>query len=337
EQGFLSEEEALSVMSDAGVSLVGINRVMDRLLELGVIFADDAAAEDDDSDYAQIDYEEIYVEILATSSGQKRLIDYIRNVRPPQNREWRPLITQMNSGNQYAFSRLFDMYLRVVVRIALRFHKDEDFELDDAIQEGSMVLMRAIRQYDASKHGNLGSYLSLWILQYISKAAADKGRTIRLPVHVYEIVKRLKASRKKLYSQVGVIPSCDEVAEDAKVPVITAIKLFEAMLEPLSIEDLLATKGNEALISNCFSIRSVDEELDNAALAQKLQTLLLALPERESQVLLLRYGLHDGTERTLEEIGAIFNVTRERIRQIESKALRKLRHPTRAIKLKEFI
>jgi RNA polymerase primary sigma factor len=338
EQGFLREEEALSVMSAVGVSLVGINRVTDRLMELGVIFSDDAISDDDeDNDRAQTDYEAIYAEILEIAPGQRVLVDYIHDVRPPQNREWRPLITQMNSGNEYAFGRLFDMYLRVVVKIALRFHKYEGFELDDAIQEGSMGLIRAIRQYDSSRHGNLGSYLPLWIQQYISRAVADKGRTIRLPVHTYEIVQRLKTSRKKLYDMAGIEPSYAKIAEDAGTSMETAMKLIEATQEPVSLENILENDDNEEIIFKYFSIPSFEEEMVDASLAEKLRELLSTLTSKEARVLSLRFGLDDGRERTLEAVGGIFRVTRERVRQIEDKALRKLRHPSRVKHITDFI
>jgi RNA polymerase primary sigma factor len=336
-QGFLREDEALSAMSADGVSLVGINRVTDRLIALGVIFADDSVADDEDNDRAQIDYDAICAEILEISPGQQILIDYIRNVHPPQNREWRSLVTQMNSGNEYAFNRLFDMYLRVVVKIALRFHKDEGFELDDAIQEGSMGLIRAILQYDGGRHGNLGSYLPLWIQQYISRAVADKGRTIRLPVHVYEAVQRLKASRNRLYDATGIEPSYAEIAAAAEISAETAIKLFKTMPESVSLENLFENEENEEIIFKYFSLPSFEEEMVDASTAEKLQDLLCTLKEREARVLSLRYGLYDGRERTLEEVGSYFDVTRERVRQIEDKALRKLRHPSRAKHITDFI
>jgi RNA polymerase primary sigma factor len=328
EKGFLREEEALAVMTADGVSLVGINRVTDKLIALGVIFADDSLAEDEEeTDRAQTDYEALFIEVLEISPGQQILIDYIRNVRPPQNREWRPLITQMNSGNEYAFNRLFDMYLRVVVKIALRISKENDFELDDAIQEGSMGLIRAIRQYDGSKHGNLGSYLPLWIQQYIGKAVADKGRTIRLPVYAYEIVVRLNQSRRTLEDRLGREPSYAEIAAEASTSVETAIKLLEATQEPVSLDALFEGETDEEYIFKHFSIPSFEEKSDNNFLAELVRTTLQTLPDREAKVLSLRFGLYDGQERTLEEVGAVFNVTRERVRQIEAKALRRLRNP----------
>ncbi len=338
EKGFLCEEEALAVMSADGVSLVGINRVTDRLIALGVIFADDSAANDEeDNDRAQTDYEALYAEVLEISPAQQMLIDYIRNVRPPQNREWQPLITQMNSGNKYAFNRLFDMYLRVVIRIALRFYKESDFELDDAIQEGSMGLIKAIQQYDSSKHGNLGSYLPLWIQQYIWRAVADKGRTIRLPVHTYDSVQKLQQSKKSLLEKNGREPSYAEIAADAEMSVEMAIKLLKAAQELISLDGLLEDEANEKIIFKYFAIPSFEEEVDSSFLTELVHNGLSILTDRERRVLSLRYGLYDSKERTLQEVGVEFNVTRERVRQIEAKALGKLRHPSRARHFEDFI
>lgn len=327
EKGFLREEEALAVMSADGISLIGINRVTDRLIALGVIFADDSAIDDEvDNDRAQTDYEVLYDKVIEISSGQQMLIDHIRNVRPPQHREWSLLITQMRSGNEYAFNRLFDMYLRVVIRIALRYYKEKSFELDDAIQEGSMGLIRAIQQYDGSKHGNLGTYLPLWIQQYIGRAVADKGQTIRLPVHAHDLIQKLQQSKKSLFEHNGREPSDAEIAADAETSIETTIKLLEAAQKPVSLEALLEDEENEEIINKYFVIPSFEDEVDNNFLAELVQNSLSTLTDRERRILSLRYGLYDDREQTLEEVGANFNVTRERVRQIEVRALKKLRY-----------
>lgn len=337
EKGFLREDEALAEMTTDGVSLVGINRATDKLIALGVIFRDDSVAyEDDDNDRAQTDYEALYAEVLEISPGLQMLIDYIRSIRPPQNREWRPLVTQMNSGNEYAFKRLFDMYLRVVIRIAFRFYKDNELELDDAVQEGSMGLIRAIQQYDGSKHGNIGSYLPLWIQQYLGRAVADKSRTIRLPVHTYEIVQRLTQSKKSLFDKLGREPSYSEIAADTDTSVEKAMKLLEATQKPVSLETLLEDETNEEIIFKFFAIPSSEEDVNKDFAAELVRESLLTLTDRERRILSLRYGLYDGRERTLEEVGADFSVTRERVRQIEARALRKLRHQSRAKHIKDL-
>jgi len=338
EKGFLHEEEALSAMTAEGVSLVGINRVTDRLIALGVIFSNGLDFDDEENnDRTRTDFETIYAEILEVSPGQKMLIDYVRNIKPPQNREWRPLVAQMNSGNEYAFNRLFDMYLRIAVRIALNFYKDNGFEIDDAIQEGSMGLIRGIRQYDSSKHGNIGSYLPLWIQQYIDRAFTDKSRTIRLPVHVYESVQRLVQIKEKLFERKCIEPSFEEIASVAHISVKTTIRLLQAAQVPVSLEALIEDEANEEYISKYLAIPSFEGELESRFIFKAIQDSLLTLKDRERDVLILRYGLYDDQERTLEEIGSIFNVTRERIRQIEAKAFRKLNHSANVHYFKDLL
>ena len=337
EKGFLREEEALDLMSANGITLVGINRVTDRLVALGVIFSDDSNIDDDEyTDRAQMNYESLFREVLDISPEQKSLINYIREVRPPQNREWQSLITQMNSGNEYAFNRLFDMYLRVVVRIALRFYKDSGFELDDAIQEGSMGLIRAIKQYDGSKHGNLGSYLPLWIQQYINRAIADKGRTIRIPVHAFELIQKIRKNQIILSDQNGREPSLAEIAAISEMTCDAVMKLLEATRETVSLDNMIETECGQMALDKFYSTISFDEDIDRNILIEQVQKVLSTLTDREQHIMTLRYGLSDGRERTLEEVGGVFSVTRERIRQIEAKALKKLRHRSRAQYIKDF-
>lgn len=337
ERGFLREEEALDMMTADTVSLVDINRVTDRLIALGVIFADDSTADDDeDIDRARTDYEAIFKKILLISPGQAMLVDYIRNVRPPQNREWRLLITQMNSGNEYAFSRLFDMYLRVVLKIALRFFKDEGFELDDAIQEGSLGLIRGIQQYDCNRHGNLGSYIPLWIQQFISRAVVDKGSTIRIPVHAYDLMQRINRIRLTLSERNSCEPTHDEIAAMVETPVSTVRKLCEVTQETCSYDAMIEDDDGRSEIETRYYLPSIEDEMENEMMKEQIHTLLLTLTNREQRVIGLRYGLFDDKERTLEEVGAVFKVTRERIRQIEAKAFRKLKHPSRRKYLKDF-
>jgi len=337
EKGFLYEEEALSMMTASCVSLVGINRVTDKLIALGVIFSTNSVFDDDeDNDRTRTDFETIYAEVLEISPRQRMFIDYIRNIKPPQNREWRLLITQMKSGNEYAFNRLFDMYLRIAVRTGLKFYKESGYELDDAIQEGSMGLIRGIRQYDSSKHGNIGSYLPLWIQQYIGRALADKSRTIRLPVHVYDTVQKLIKLKEKMFKDTGRKPSYSDIATKAQIPIEKVVRLLEATQTPISLEVLL-DEANEEFMFKYLVTSAFEDEVDSRFIAKTIRDSMETLTEREKQVLILRYGLYDGQERTLEELGAIFNVTRERVRQIEAKVFRKLRHPTRARYFKDLL
>jgi len=303
-QGFLREEEALNLMTADGVSLVGISRVTDKLIDMGVIFSDkpNEPKNADDNDRAQSDYKTIFREALDISPGLKFFVNYVRNVRSPQNREWQILIPQVRNGNAYAFSRLFDMYSRVIIKIALRFHKEGSIELDDAVQEGSMGLIHAIRQFNASINGNFGSYAPLWIQQYIQRAIADKGRAIRLPVHLTEDLKKLQQYENKSY---GVL---DEMLS------------IDALLEEKPDFDIIGTDND------------VNEIVERHILKSEIAKIMMQFSQKERHILCLRYGLIDGKEHTLKEISEIYGVTRERIRQIEKKMLQKFRFRSRHLK-----
>ena len=341
QKGYLREDEALDLMIAKNTSLVGINRITDKLIEMGVIFAEDSSSDEDERyDRAQVDYDSVYEEILSISPKQENFINYLREIRPPQHREWQQLVTQMSSGNAYAYNRLFEMYLRVVVRLALRNAKYESIELDDAIQEGAMGLMRAIKQYDPSQHGNLGSYLPLWIQQYISRAVADKGRTIRIPVHMLETVEKIRKSKEKLIALHGTEPCFGSLSIETGIPTeqleqITSI--IRNTSDLLSTEELVNETKEDSVINLNENSYSIEDDVAYVFLRRDLVEMMQTLKPREAKVLSMRFGLLDGSEHTLEEVGINFSITRERVRQIEAKALSKMRKPSCSNKLKDYI
>ena len=341
EQGFLCKKEALALMTSNGVTLVGINRVTDKLIDMGVIFSDGTpvrfAFDDtisDDNDRAQLNYETVFCAVLEIAPGLKSFIDYVRGVRPPQNREWQTLIPQMRSGNAYAEARLFDMYLRVVVNIALRFHRDEGIELDDAIQEGAMGLIRAIQQFDASIHGNLGSYLPLWIQQYISRAVADKVRVVRLPVHAVESLKTILQAKERLSEINEHEPTLSELSEATEMSVGAVENLLIASQETLSLDVLLEDDPDFDIVD---ANTNINDRVMQHALQDEVRKVLSTIPDRECHVLYLRHGMIEDKEHTLEEIGDIYGLTRERVRQIETKALLRLKQHSRSKRLEAFL
>lgn len=327
EKGFLLEDEALDLMSSEGVSFVGINRITDRLLSIGVNFSNDTSANDDndgDEDRTRIDYETIFNEVLAISPEQKTLISYIRTVIPPKSREWRSLIIQMNSGNDYAFCRLFDMYLRVVVKMALQIYKKNGFELSDAIQEGCIGLMCALKQYDGSKHSSLVSYLNFWIQRYMSRAIIDKAGIIRLPAHAFATLQKIKHCKRILFLQNGRAPTLSEIADASETSIETVIEMLDALQTPIHFDYMLETMDNRNMVERYCHNHFFCEEAENDIIRQQIHDLLLTLTDREQNVLSLRYGLYDGKESTLERVSSIIDLTRERVRQIEKEALNKL-------------
>jgi RNA polymerase primary sigma factor len=338
-QGFIREEEALTMMSAFNLSLQDIEKVTGLLLGKGVIFADDLVSDDDDIDRTRTDYEAIFEEVLLISPGQEMLIEFIRGIRPPQWREWHILMPQANAGNSYAQNRLFEMYLRVVVRLALNLYKNAGYELDDLIQEGSMGLLSAIQHYQSSKHDSFVQYFPMWVMQFMNRAVANKSRVIRLPVHVQEALKKLYDSINQIRGKLNYELSIAELAEKTNTTIAEIREMQIFLRKPISLEEL-----QQEDIDGFISYEIADAE-STSAFEMVYETMLSScidkacdnLKTRELSVLKLRFGLDDGLERTLEEIGNIFHVTRQRIRQIESKALKKLRHTAHSKSLKSYL
>lgn len=340
EKGFICEDEALTMMKAYNVSLIGVNRITDRLLSMGVIYQDKAAIDNvkaeknedgctsnNDIDRAQIDYEALYDDVIKVEPVLQPLVDYVRNIRPPQPREWQQLVIQMNSANEYAFFRLFEMYFRMVIRIAMDFHKRKKIELADGIQEGCLGLLRGLEMYDRSRHESISSYLSLWIRQTIGRAVYEQNKTIRIPAHTDEMLSRFKRSQNLLLFKLGRKPTLQEIAEDMVVSIGVVESLFVIAKEVVSLTGMLENEQDDDFIFKYLALPSFAERLVNEYYSKDLcEKLLVLLTDRERLVLSLRYGLDNGGERTLEKIGLKLNVTRERIRQIEARAFKKIRY-----------
>jgi RNA polymerase primary sigma factor len=264
------------------------------------------------------------------------LIDYLRGVRPPQWREWQTLMPQAKSGNQYAFNRIFEMYLRVIVNLSLGAYKSYGQELDDLLQEGALGLIRAINNYDFNKHGSFVSYFPMWVRQYMDRAFADKSRSIRIPVHMHEKMVKYQETIDKLEATNGVAPDIALIADEMGILPDEAeqIKNYFYVVEP--IENYLRVSDDGFI--ECELLDANADELSEISLCREtVMSVLDTLTKRESDVLRLRFGIDTGEEQTLEEVGTVFDVTRERIRQIEATALKKLRHPSRSRKLKDLL
>jgi RNA polymerase primary sigma factor len=336
--GFISEEEALDLMATNNVSLQDTERLTGILLGLGIIFVDEVISDDDDYiDKSRTDYEIIFNEVLRIAPGQAVLIDYIRNIRPPQWREWRVLMPQAKAGNQYAFNRLFEMYLRVVVKLSLNLHKRYGYELDDLLQEGALGLMKAIRSYDSTMHGSFVSYFPFWVKQRINRAIADSSRTIRIPVHLHEIMEKYQATIIKLEISFGRIPSIAEVSDEMEMSVEEVEQVQGYCYKIESIEEYLTMHSEDDFSEKNLIDTTPFDDVYKRMLRDVIISVLNSLTNREASVMRLRFGIDDQRERTLEEVGTVFNLTRERIRQIEAKALRRLRNPSRIKKLKGYL
>ena len=248
------------------------------------------------------------------------------------------LAKRMELGDENARKRLAEANLRLVVSIAKRY-VGRGMQFLDLIQEGNLGLIKAVEKYDYSKGFKFSTYATWWIRQAITRAIADQARTIRIPVHMVETINRLIRTSRQLLQELGREPTPEEIAEKMEMPVERVREIMKISQDPVSLETPIGEEEDSHLgdFIQDDEASQPSEEASYTLLREQLEEVLSTLTPREEQVLRMRFGLIDGKPHTLEEVGKEFDVTRERIRQIESKALRKLRHPSRSKKLRDFL
>lgn len=298
-----------------------------------------------DEDLLLTDEEEIDIiddvdvlEGVSTEDPVRMYLKEIGNVPLLTSEEEVELAKRVEEGDDEAKKKLTEANLRLVVSIAKKY-VGRGMPFLDLIQEGNMGLMKAVDKFDYTKGYKFSTYATWWIRQAITRGIADTGRTIRVPVHMVETINKTLRMTRTLLQELGREPTPEEVAERLGVPVARVREVLKISRDPVSLDTPIGEEDDSHL-GDFIEDDTALSPADSAAfsmLREELSTALESLTERERQVVRLRFGLEDGRARTLEEVGKEFNVTRERIRQIEAKALRKLRHPSRSKRLKDFL
>ena len=305
------------------------------------ITEEDPLLETDDISTEEVDMENIDLSVPEGISIEDPVRMYLKEIgKVPllSAEEEIELAKRMEKGDEAAKKRLAEANLRLVVSIAKRYVGRGMLFLD-LIQEGNLGLIKAVEKFDYTKGYKFSTYATWWIRQAITRAIADQARTIRIPVHMVETINKLIRVSRQLLQELGREPTPEEIAEEMNMPVDRVREILKISQEPVSLETPIGEEEDSHL-GDFIQDDNVPVPADAAAftlLKEQLVDVLSTLTEREQKVLRLRFGLDDGRARTLEEVGKVFNVTRERIRQIEAKALRKLRHPSRSRKLKDYL
>lgn len=331
-------DEVYDLVDKNGISIVDTREPNGNELE---------DVEDDDVDVddglvlktnGEIDVDATVPKSLPTDDAVRMYLKEIGKVPLLTGAEERELAIRMEQGDEEAKKKLCESNLRLVVSIAKRY-LNRGLSFLDLIQEGNLGLIKAVDKFDYTKGYKFSTYATWWIRQAITRSIADQARTIRIPVHMVETINKLIRISRQLLQELGREPTSEEIAKEMGITVEKVREIKKISQDPVSLETPIGEEEDSHL-GDFIPDDDVPAPVEAAAysmLKEQLMEVLDTLSDREKKVLMLRFGLEDGRPRTLEEVGKEFNVTRERIRQIEAKALRKLRHPSRSKKLRDYL
>ncbi len=332
-------EEIYEKFDTLGIQIVGTDLELDLDETLGLNLGEEMNLEVDLSD---IEEEELVdpVDLAAEYNLDDPVRMYLKEigqVKLLSAEEEIDLAKRVAEGEKTAKDKLTEANLRLVVSIAKKY-SGRGLHILDLIQEGNTGLIRAVDKFDWTKGNKFSTYATWWIRQAITRAIADQARTIRVPVHMVEVINKATRCNRKLVQELGREPTMEEIARELNLPVEKIIEANRTAADTLSLDTPVGDEEDTTIGSFVEDDNTPGpaDATSNALLAEALSEILGTLTDREADVLRMRFGMYDGRTHTLEEVGQIFGVTRERIRQIENKAIRKLRHPSRAKKIKDF-
>jgi len=332
-------EQIYSYLEKRGIDVIPV--IDDSILAEDALLVDDDVDDSfmKDSDEEDIDLDAIdLLEGIGTEDPVRMYLKEIGTVPLLTADEELELAKKKADGDEHAKDRLIEANLRLVVSIAKRY-TGRGMSFLDLVQEGNLGLIKGVEKFDYTKGYKLSTYATWWIRQSVTRALADQARTIRVPVHMVETINKMSKMQRKLTLDLGYEPSVAELAEALEMSEDKVMEIMQIAREPASLETPIGEEDDSNLGDFVAdnNVLTPEGNVESVMLKEHIDALLGDLKERERQVIVLRFGLEDGHPRTLEEVGKAFNVTRERIRQIEAKALRKLRNPVRSKRIRDFL
>lgn len=356
--GYVTFDDIMDCADDRNLPIQDFDWLSSSITSRGILVYDDAPAKralnedvNEYDDFAQSDYEDVYNRIIELDISLEPFVKEVRSIKPPQWRELSQLEYQVIEGNKYARNRMIEMHLRIALRIALQRAETYDMDIQDSVSEACIGLITAVDKYNPDLNGAFSSYASMWIMQNISRRQPTQRPLMYYPVHkkdayfsAYPILKSAgyagdidSLRNHEVYELLEDRLSFTYKQTEEVIYATIPFESYEELCLMFSETKCESDEDKEFYPRELVIENNAEEIIDNAMLRKQIGETLETLSERERKVLVLRYGLYDGKERTLEEIGVIFHLTRERIRQIEAKALRKLRHPSQIKKLKDYL